>query len=223
MHYSSYNEHMTKIFTYSINDKEYNVALTYRSTSRIRYVYRKDGFHISAPYLTRKSTIVEGLDKYASKLIEKFHENIGYTNDHIYILGIKVDLKGKTSIGFNDGTVVKFDSVETLLKKLRPVFLKIVTERTRYYETVMKCDEHKVRVRNMKTRLGSNSKATKTIAYSLSLLHYSMEVIDSVVIHELAHDYYFDHSDKFYKVLYKYCPRYDEYRKRLLKGKFSND
>ena len=60
----------------------------------------------------------------------------------------------------------------------------------------------------------------KTLTFSFVLIHYSKEVIDSVVIHELAHDLFFDHSSNFYNVVYNYCPNYDILRKQLVKGEF---
>ena len=72
----------------------------------------------------------------------------------------------------------------------------------------------------MKSRYGSNNKSTKTITYSLVLLHYSPEIIDSVIIHEIAHCFAYNHGDNFYKVVYKYCPNYDILRKKLIKAEF---
>ena len=70
----------------------------------------------------------------------------------------------------------------------------------------------------MKTRLGSNSRKTNKLAFSLSLVHYSKDIIDSVIVHELAHYYEFNHSFKFYNIVYKYCPNYKILRKKLIKG-----
>ena len=75
--------------------------------------------------------------------------------------------------------------------------------------------EYKVRVQKMKSRLGSNSKATNTLNFTLKLIHFSKEAIDSVIIHELAHYFKFDHSKEFYDVVYKYCPNYDKLNKEF--------
>ena len=72
----------------------------------------------------------------------------------------------------------------------------------------------------MKSRYGSNNKRSKTITYSLTLMHYSLEIIDSVVVHELTHCFVYDHSDNFYRLLYKYCPDYDKLRKKLIRAEF---
>ena len=48
---------------------------------------------------------------------------------------------------------------------------------------------YRVSVKKMTSRYGSNSSQTHTVSYSLVLLHYSVEIIDSVIVHELAHDF----------------------------------
>ena len=58
------------------------------------------------------------------------------------------------------------------------------------------------------------------ITFSLELIHFSPEIIDSVIIHELAHDFYRDHSIRFYNVVYQYCPNYDSLRNKMVKGEF---
>lgn len=212
---------MKKEFVHTLNEKSYVVKVHYLSTRRIRYTYRKDGFHISCPYLTLKSTLIKGLDKYGQGLIDNYEKSRGYNDSHMYILGIDVDLTARNSISFNNGKTINFVSSDDLYKKMKPIFLSIITERVRHYEDIMETKRHNVRIRDMRTRLGTNSKKTKTITIALNMFHFNMDIIDSVIVHELAHDYYFDHSDKFYKVVYKYCPNYPKLRKHILRGEFN--
>ena len=105
---------------------------------------------------------------------------------------------------------------QVLIKKY---VLEKLTSRVRYYEEIMGVyPPYKVVVRNTSTRLGSNSRKTHTISLTFNLIHYNMNVIDSVVVHELAHHFHFDHSKEFYDVVYKYCPEYKKMRSILLKG-----
>ena len=43
----------------------------------------------------------------------------------------------------------------------------------------------------MYTRYGSNSIGKKSITYSTILMHYSPDVIDSVIVHEIAHQWWY--------------------------------
>ena len=124
-------------------------------------------------------------------------------------------------MNFSDGGVLKYKDREQLEKKLKKWFLEYITSRNQYYEQVMGIrTPYKVRVRKMTTRYGSNSKSTHSITYSMVLMHYSCEIIDSVIVHELAHHFVRDHSKKFYNVVYQYCPNYKALHKRLRKGEF---
>ena len=65
---------------------------------------------------------------------------------------------------------------------------------------------------------GSNSSRTHTLSFQINIMHYSEEIIETVVIHELAHEFERNHGKKFYNIVYKYCPRYKELQKKLKKG-----
>ncbi len=42
-------------------------------------------------------------------------------------------------------------------------------------------------------------------------------IVDYVIIHELAHLKYMNHSRKFWQFVERFCPRWKEYRKWLVK------
>ena len=94
-------------------------------------------------------------------------------------------------------------------------FKEIMQKRTDFYASQMNIIPYKVSIHDTTSRYGSNSKRTHRIAYSTILMHYSYEIIDSVIVHELAHDKVYNHSKAFYDVVYKYCPNYKLIRKKL--------
>ena len=76
-------------------------------------------------------------------------------------------------------------------------------------------------VRDTSSRFGSNSSKTHRIMLALTLYQFTTDCIDSVVVHELAHDAFRNHGKRFYDKVYKYCPNYPELRKRLLYNVFN--
>ncbi len=204
-------------FFYRVNDEEYEVVVTKKHIRNIHYRYKNGKFYISCPYFVSKESLVQGLNKFASRLLKANSKEEPIGENYIYLFGQKYDLHypGKFTISNKE---VSFSSKEELLKKLVPVFKGIMAERVSYYEKIMNLPSYKVTVRRMKTRLGSNSKHTKTISLSLSLIHFSTPISDSVIVHELAHILVYNHSSKFYEVVYKYCPEYKKYRKMLING-----
>lgn len=209
-------------YTYTHNGVTYPVVITRKSMKSIRYTFRDGVFYVSAPrFLVSKHSIFNGLEKFADKLIKSDKRSKASGDDFIYLLGTRVLLQNEGVISFNNGESINYKSREDLEKKLKKWFLKYIEVRHRYYEKMMGIDkEYRVKVRKMSTRYGSNSYQTHSICYSLVLMHYTSDVIDSVIVHELAHNKVHDHSKNFYNVVYKYCPNYDLLHKRLRKGEF---
>ena len=210
---------MDKSFVYLYNNQEYLVNITYKRIKSITYRFRDGAFFVSCHRLTSMNKIKSGLDRFAGKLIKRNAKEQGEGEDYIYIFGQRIPLTFPGSLILNDELIV-FDNREQLHKKLRKEFLKYLTERTTYYASLMKAPNYQVKLREMRSRYGSNNKSKKTITYAMMLIYYSPDIIDSVVVHELTHCFVFDHSDKFYRLLYKYCPDYDILRKRLIKANF---
>ena len=95
----------------------------------------------------------------------------------------------------------------------------LITELVRKNEEIMGISEpYMVKVKPTERQFGSNSKRTHTLSFQLNLIHYSKEIIESVVVHELAHDFERNHSKNFYNIVYRYCPNYRELQKKLKKG-----
>lgn len=212
-----------KEFTYIHKGKEYRLVVARKRMKSVRYTYKDGVFKVSVPifFVTQKQ-IEEGLDKYADKLLALDVRTKASDDNYIYILGKQVPLQENGEIKFNDGTSIVYKNREDLNKKLLKWFLVLVEKRHRYYENIMGIKKpYKVRIRKVRTRYGSNSYQTHSITYSSILMHYTVDVIDSVIVHELAHDSVRDHSDKFYSVVYKYCPNYKALHKRLRKGEFA--
>ena len=95
----------------------------------------------------------------------------------------------------------------------------LITELVRKNEEIMGIPEpYKVKVKTTERQFGSNSKRTHTLSFQLDLVHYSPEIIESVVIHELAHEFERNHGKNFYNIVYKFCPKYKELQRKLKKG-----
>lgn len=198
-------------FIYNIEGKDYNVFVTKKRQRNIYFRYREDGFHISAPFVASKSSLVNGLNKYGLKLIKSYsnsNSNYSFEDDFIYLLGERYILSTLN--------IVNNEELQRFLKKKA---LEFITNLVREKEKIMGIQEpYKITVRNTKTRYGSNSMNTHHLTFQLNLIHYSPEIIETVVVHELAHDKYRNHQKEFYNEVLKYCPNYRELTEKLKKG-----
>lgn len=210
----------SKTFDYQVDDKIYQVEVIYKAIRNIHYRFEDDHFVVSCSRWVSLKTIKSGLDKYAKKLIVRTVKNPPIGEDYIYLFGEKYDLSFPGSFTFLNETF-SYENKEQFLKKIKKIFLKYLTYRTTYYAEEMNAPKYLVKLRDMKTRYGTNNRKAKTITYAFMLIHHTPDVIDSVVMHELTHCFVFNHSDSFYNLLYKYCPNYNILRKKLIKTEFN--
>lgn len=91
---------------------------------------------------------------------------------------------------------------------------RIFPERTAYFAKRMGVDYGRITIREQKTRWGScSSKGNLNFNWTLVLL--DPELLDYVVVHELAHRREMNHSKNFWKIVEAELPDYRERRRRL--------
>lgn len=101
------------------------------------------------------------------------------------------------------------------IKLLKAKAKEILPERVAFWsqKTGLKCT--KITITSAKTRYGSCS-GKNSISFSYLLMRHSTEIIDYVVLHELAHTKHHNHGKKFWSLIEKYMPDY-KVRRDLLK------
>ncbi|RHV64608.1 M48 family peptidase [Clostridium sp. OM02-18AC] len=104
--------------------------------------------------------------------------------------------------------------LESLSKTDRMKIQLKIGKRVRHYCEVMGVTVGRVTVKNQKTRWGSCS-AKGNVNFNYQLAFMPEELLDYVVIHELAHRRHMDHSREFWAEVEKYCPDYKKRREEL--------
>ncbi len=103
-------------------------------------------------------------------------------------------------------------SGQTMLTRyLKQTAEKYLFPRTKQWATTMGLTFHKLTLREQKTRWGSCS-SQGDISFNWRLVHHPPEVIDYVIIHELAHRVQMNHSAAFWNVVKKYDPAFAEHK-----------
>ncbi len=82
------------------------------------------------------------------------------------------------------------------------------------YSLIMKLEYKELKFRKMRSRWGSCS-STKTITLNSELIKVKKELIEYVVVHELAHLVHMNHSAKFHSLIDVYIPNSKLKRKEL--------
>ena len=196
-----------------------NLFISTRNSHRFTYVGGQINMTVSSNYDLRK--IEKSIEKVMSeKKISLFNSSLYIGKDYIDILGKRKRLvvlnEGMNAISIDDMVVNKRENIHSILKKFT---LDIITQEVRKLEKIMLIPiEHKIKITAMRSCSGKNYYQKKLLTFDKDLIHYSLEIIDSIVIHELAHYYYHDHSPSFYNMVLKYCPNYKELQRKLTYG-----
>lgn len=89
-----------------------------------------------------------------------------------------------------------------------------IEEKVAHYASVMGVSYGRITMRNQKTRWGSCS-SEGNLNFNCRLLFVPDRIVDYVVIHELAHRRFMNHSKSFWMEVEKYMPDYRQQRKML--------
>ncbi|MEM3638035.1 MAG: SprT family zinc-dependent metalloprotease [Conexivisphaerales archaeon] len=79
---------------------------------------------------------------------------------------------------------------------------------------MLKIDGFRLNIRDQRSRWGSCS-SRKNLSFNFRIGLAPKEVMDYVVLHELIHLKFMNHSPAFWKELARYCPQYKEHEKWL--------
>ena len=100
------------------------------------------------------------------------------------------------------------------IRALAAKALEVIPERVAYYAPLMGVTYNRITIRNQKTRWGSCS-SKGNLNFNCLLMLCPPEVIDSVVVHELAHRREMNHSKRFYAHVLRVYPDYYKWNKWL--------
>ena len=94
------------------------------------------------------------------------------------------------------------------IAQLKELARVAIPPRVAHYAALMGVRPGAIAIRCQKTRWGSCS-SRRTLSFNCLLMLTPPEVMDSVIVHELAHLKEMNHSPRFYAVVRKYYPEYD--------------
>ena len=103
---------------------------------------------------------------------------------------------------------------EREIERLVKLAKMVIPEKVSYYARLMGVSYGRITIRNQKTRWGSCSREGN-LNFNCLLMMTPPEVLDYVVIHELAHRMEMNHSSRFWMQVEKVIPDYRKQRKWL--------
>jgi predicted metal-dependent hydrolase len=198
-----------------INNNFYNVIVERKNNKNTYLRVKEDlSLYITTNYFMTDKNIEKFIlnnEKQVIKMIELVKRRIE-KNDSYFLLGKKYNivycLTFKEPVIDENRIFVK--NKNALDKFTRNYASLIFNERLKVCYNLF--EERivfpKLIIKKMKRKWGYNKKSDDLIALNLDLIKYNINEIDYVIIHELCHFVYFNHSKEFWKLVSKYKKDY---------------
>lgn len=203
---------------YTVDDIDIDVIIERKKIKNIYFRIKEDlKLYVSCGYLCSDKYIEKLLNVNKNSIIRMYNNmlnKVSVKND-IYYLGSKMNYIYGDKI-YIDGLNIYGPSVEDINNYLEKNSLSIF--KNRLDRLMIQFDDlpkFRLRIRHMKTRWGVCNKSSMTVTLNTELIHKDVSLIDYVIVHELCHFKYMDHSKNFWKKVEKYYPYYKLARKRL--------
>lgn len=116
--------------------------------------------------------------------------------------------------GFTLGSTVQSSGERFFTQWYKEQAYKVIADRVRVFSDQYEFVPKQVKISSARTRWGSCS-PDGTLNFTWRLVMAPLDVIDYVVVHELAHLRIKDHSRRFWREVEKIMPEYKDHRKWL--------
>lgn len=207
-----------------IDNKKMQVFVTKKITNKNTYIRVKDdlNIYVTTNYLTTNNQIIKLIND-NQEVILKMYLNMlkrkNFDND-FYYLGKKYNIVyvNNNSLVLTDDKVLvdrEYDINKWLLKQSKIIFKKHLDNI--YKNFPVNIPYPSLTIRNMKTRFGVCNIKTKRVTLNLELIKRDLKYLDYVIVHELSHLVYPNHSKKFWDLVELALPNYKILRKELKK------
>lgn len=184
---------------------------------------------IRAPHVVSKAEIMAFVEKKqgwlkkkcsAVKVFDEKHLSITMADgDTVVFLGkdYMINISDVEEIQIDGSTIVipvEGASKEILINWLKEEALSLLKERTERYSQIMGVKPKEIKITEAKTRWGSCSH-NDNVNFAWRLIMCPVSVIDYVVVHELSHIKYKNHSRDFWIRVKTVFPNYKEQQEWL--------
>jgi predicted metal-dependent hydrolase len=210
------------LISFTISKTEYIFLKKKESkrASKISLMANINGFFLTVPVNSNDAKLnnfLQNKKNWITKTYEyykKFNSNFGKKYDDkfcIYYLGEKyrVDIAKDVVNNATISTSINKITFHVINKKNYRKYIKnwylkqtsiVINERINIFSTLMNVKYTKLKIKDNSTRWGSCS-SKGNINFSLYLVAFPINIIDYVIIHELAHLKEFNHSKKFWEIV----------------------
>ena len=215
---------MNKLVTYKLkrsNRKTIAIHITKEAQVEVRAPLKAKKKEIEQFLISKKDWIEKHLARITEAQANRLNFELNYGDD-FRLMGKKIPLVARegNKVGFDGNCFYlppSFPSDEIKMAVIglyKQIAKQVFTDRTFAYAKEMGSLPSAVKVNSAKTRWGSCSNKG-SINYSWRLIMAEEEIMDYVIVHELAHLRELNHSPRFWTIVETILPDYKRRQKKL--------
>ena len=208
--------------TFYYNDEEYNVIIDKKKSNKNTYIRVKNdlNIYVTTNYFTTDRSIKKLIDdnyKSIIRMINQEKKKLENSTGFNY-LGKKYDIEyvDYTDMAIEDDKVFlnkKYDIDKWYKERAKYVFKERLDLIYNNFSRDIPYPD--LRIRKMTTRWGVCNTRSKTITLNLELIKRDIKYLDYVIVHELSHLIYGDHSNSFWSLVEENYSDYKKIRKEM--------
>ena len=205
-----------------MNNYNFHYKIIYTKRKSICLQIIKGEVSIKAPLNLPINRINQLLDSKLKWIIKKQTEyklNASLNSSLFLNTPCEIWLKGRQYIVLGDSTQTGYIIGENEIRynsnliSINQIYhnecLEYMNDSISNWSKILNLHPSKIQIKNLKSKWGScNSKGV--IIINVKLIKAPLDVIDYVIIHELIHLKYMNHSKGFWDEVSRYCPKYKE-------------
>jgi len=143
-----------------------------------------------------------------------YHKQVIFTNELPVGIMTRGDQLFINTIKGSPTQPSQSEAKQQLERFLKQTAEKYIVPRTHQLAKTMQVTFGRITLRHQKTRWGSCS-SQGNLNFNWQLVQYAPEIIDYVIVHELAHRREMNHSQRFWKVVRDFDPQFEQHRRWL--------
>ena len=189
---------------YYLKDKKVNLIINKKLSKKNLTLTIDDDMNIviNSNYFITNKYIYNFIDINKDKIIKMLDSKL--KEKEYYFLGKKIE---------------KVDNYVEFLKKNIKIYTELIIDDI-VNNFTYSLPEFTIRYRKMKTRWGVCNNKLKVITLNTLLIKKDLKYLNYVIVHELSHFIYQNHSKDFWNVVEENCKDYKRIRKDLKNGNY---
>ncbi len=218
------------------NNRQINFEIVYRNRKNLSIIVEPDGnVRVAAPAQMKAAAIMEAMERNAGWIDRKLQlveESLAGLSPRFFASGEKLVFRGRSypclfelndrlaTVNIKmDGDLITIrspfqdrDMLKNALESWYTAQAKLVLpERVEHYEQLLNVRANGIRIKNHQKRWGSCSNKGN-LNFNWRLILTPDEIIDYLVVHEMCHLKYMNHSQDFWSLMKVVMPDYAERR-----------